>query len=84
MSIQQAVAQDMLWRMLLPQAFAVLPFGMVAAFYFKAASTQLQEQVYLYVNLVDVGCSLVSFVLSAFIGEMSNQNDWEGKLFWYI
>jgi len=71
MSIQQAVAQDMLWRMLLPQAFAVLPFGMVAAFYFKAASTQLQEQVYLYVNLVDVGCSLVSFVLSAFIGEMS-------------
>lgn len=61
----------MLWRAVLPQIFAVFPFGMCSAYYYEAATKQLGKNVYFYVNLVDVGCSFVSFILSAGIGEAS-------------
>lgn len=61
----------MLWRAVLPSVCWILPFGMVASYYYKAAAEQLGESVYFWVNLVEVACSLLSVLVSALIGEMS-------------
>ena len=50
----KAVEFDMIWRAVLPSICWILPFGMVASYYYQAAASQLGDSVRLSVGTTDL------------------------------